>query len=68
MIDSKALVGDPNEVNVGHEAITIVEYKFEPKIKTIKETLNGNQSSHAVPRPVALTIQAILLFCSDPQY
>ena len=67
LINSKALVGDLNEVDVGHEAITIVEDKFELKIKTIKETQNGNQSSHAVPRPAAPTIQAILLVCSDPK-
>ena len=61
MVDSKALVGDSNEVDDDHEGITIVEDKFELKIKSIKETQNDNQSSHAVPRPAAPTIQAILL-------
>ena len=61
MVDSKTLVGDSNEVDDDHEGITIVEDKFELKIKTIKETQNGNQSSHAVPRPATPTIQAIIL-------
>ena len=56
MINPKALVGDPNEVDVGHED------KFELKVKIIiKEIHNDNQPILAVPGPAVPTPQTIML-------